>query len=74
VFTAVPRVWEKFYSGVMIAHQGSRRAAAGRLSRWSVGVGSAIAERVLGRQAGAAAGSRSSPAARAVWSLNNVRA
>jgi long-chain acyl-CoA synthetase len=31
LFTAVPRVWEKFYSAVMIARQGVRQAAAGRL-------------------------------------------
>ena len=31
VFTAVPRVWEKFYSGVMIGAEGGQRAAAGRL-------------------------------------------
>lgn len=54
VFTAVPRVWEKFYSGVMIALKeasGLQQAAYG----WSIGVGSAIAERVLaGRPVGAA--------------------
>jgi long-chain acyl-CoA synthetase len=53
VFTAVPRVWEKFYSGVMIALKeasGLQQAAYG----WSIGVGSAIAERVLaGRPVGA---------------------
>ncbi len=31
VFTAVPRVWEKFYSGVMIALKEASRAAAGGL-------------------------------------------
>ena len=49
VFTAVPRVWEKFYSGVMIALKeasGLQQAAYG----WSIGVGSAIAERVLAGQ------------------------
>ena len=46
VFTAVPRVWEKFYSGVMI---GLKEADA--LQRlvygWSIGVGTQIADRVL---------------------------
>lgn len=52
-FTAVPRVWEKFYSSVMIALKeasGLQQAAYA----WSIGVGSAIAERVLaGRPVGA---------------------
>ncbi|RST54241.1 AMP-dependent synthetase/ligase [Variovorax sp. MHTC-1] len=49
VFTAVPRVWEKFYSGVMIAlkEASSLQQAA---YRWSIGVGGAIAERVLAGQ------------------------
>ncbi|MGK6308398.1 AMP-dependent synthetase/ligase [Variovorax sp. DT-64] len=54
VFTAVPRVWEKFYSGVMIAlkEASSLQQAA---YRWSIGVGSAIAQRVLaGQPVGAA--------------------
>ncbi|MEY2954353.1 MAG: hypothetical protein RLZZ401_2440 [Pseudomonadota bacterium] len=46
VFTAVPRVWEKFYSGVMISLKES-----GRLQQiayaWSIGVGQTIADRVL---------------------------
>jgi len=49
VFTAVPRVWEKFYSGVMITLKEAsplQQAAYG----WSIGVGSAIAERVLAGQ------------------------
>jgi long-chain acyl-CoA synthetase len=49
VFTAVPRVWEKFYSAVTIALRES-----GRLQqlayRWGLGVGQAIAERVLAGQ------------------------
>ncbi len=49
VFTAVPRVWEKFYSGVMI---GLKEADA--LQRlvygWSIGVGTQIADRVLAGQ------------------------
>ena len=46
VFTAVPRVWEKFYSGVMIAlkEAGPLQQAA---YAWAIGVGTAIADRVL---------------------------
>jgi long-chain acyl-CoA synthetase len=46
VFTAVPRVWEKFYSGVMISLKEAgfiQQAAYG----WGIGVGTAIADRVL---------------------------
>ena len=46
VFTAVPRVWEKFYSGVMIALKeasGVQQAAYG----WAIGVGRQIADKVL---------------------------
>jgi long-chain acyl-CoA synthetase len=49
VFTAVPRVWEKFYSGVMIALKEAgwvQQAAYG----WSIGVGTTIANRVLAEQ------------------------
>ena len=49
VFTAVPRVWEKFYSGVMIALKEASRAAAGRL-RLGHRRGHAIADRVLAGQ------------------------
>ena len=49
VFTAVPRVWEKFYSGVMIALK-----EAGALQQmayaWGIGVGTRIAEKVLAGQ------------------------
>ena len=46
VFTAVPRVWEKFYSGVMIAlkEAGPLQQAA---YRWSIGVGETIAAKVM---------------------------
>lgn len=46
VFTAVPRVWEKFYSGVMIAlkEAGPVQQAA---YAWGIGVGTQIADRVL---------------------------
>ena len=46
VFTAVPRVWEKFYSGVMISLKESgsiQQAAYG----WGIGVGTDIADKVL---------------------------
>ena len=46
VFTAVPRVWEKFYSGVMISLKDSgsiQQAAYG----WGIGVGTEIADKVL---------------------------
>jgi long-chain acyl-CoA synthetase len=49
VFTAVPRVWEKFYSGVMISLK-----EAGWLQQavygWGIGVGTRIAYRVLAGQ------------------------
>ncbi len=49
VFTGVPRVWEKFYSGVMISlkEAGAVQQAA---YRWAIGVGTAIANRVLDGQ------------------------
>ncbi|VTY36122.1 Long-chain-fatty-acid--CoA ligase FadD15 [Xylophilus ampelinus] len=46
VFTAVPRVWEKFYSGVTIAlneASGVQQAAYA----WAIGVGRQIADKVL---------------------------
>jgi len=49
VFTAVPRVWEKFYSGVMIAlKEGTRLQQA--VYGWGIGVGHRIAELVLAGQ------------------------
>ncbi|SEA72456.1 long-chain fatty acid--CoA ligase [Variovorax sp. YR216] len=50
VFTAVPRVWEKFYSGVMIALK-EASALQQAAYRWSIGVGTTIADRVLAGQA-----------------------
>jgi len=49
VFTAVPRVWEKFYSGVMISlkEAGAVQQAA---YAWGIGVGTEIANRVLDQQ------------------------
>ena len=46
VFTAVPRIWEKFYSGVMIALRESGKAQQLAYA-WSIGVGMRIADRVL---------------------------
>ncbi len=49
VFTAVPRVWEKFYSGVMIALKEAsplQQAAYG----WAIAVGTRIADKVLAGQ------------------------
>lgn len=46
VFTAVPRVWEKLYSGVMIAlKEGTRLQQA--IYGWGIKVGQRIAERVM---------------------------
>jgi long-chain acyl-CoA synthetase len=49
VFTAVPRVWEKFYSGVMLAlkESGPLQQAA---YAWAIGVGQRVADRVLERR------------------------
>ncbi len=49
VFTAVPRVWEKFYSGVMISlkEAGVVQQAA---YAWGIGVGTTICDRVLAGQ------------------------
>ncbi|MDR7096000.1 AMP-dependent synthetase/ligase [Hydrogenophaga laconesensis] len=46
VFTAVPRVWEKFYSGVMIAlkEAGGLQQAA---YAWAIGVGQQVADLVM---------------------------
>jgi len=49
VFTAVPRVWEKFYSGVMIALKESSRLQQMAYA-WGVAVGTAIADRILADQ------------------------
>ena len=71
VFTAVPRVWEKFYSGVMIALK-----EAGALQQasyaWAIGVGQRVAERVLTGQAVPAALKLQFHLAR-LLALNNVR-
>jgi long-chain acyl-CoA synthetase len=46
VFTAVPRVWEKFYSGVMISLKEASPLQQGAYA-WSIGVGTQIADKVL---------------------------
>jgi len=49
VFTAVPRVWEKFYSGVMISLKEASRVQQAAYA-WGIGVGSHIADRVMAGQ------------------------
>jgi long-chain acyl-CoA synthetase len=49
VFTAVPRVWEKFYSGVMIGLKEATRLQQAAYA-WSIGVGAQIADKVLAGQ------------------------
>jgi long-chain acyl-CoA synthetase len=71
VFTAVPRVWEKFYSGVMITLK-----EAGRLQQaayaWAIGVGAKVADKVLAGEAVSAALKAEFTLAR--WLvLNNIR-
>jgi len=46
VFTAVPRVWEKFYSGVMITLKEASRLQQA-VYAWGIGVGTRIADLVL---------------------------
>ncbi|RYX89736.1 MAG: long-chain fatty acid--CoA ligase [Comamonadaceae bacterium] len=46
VFTAVPRVWEKFYSGVMIALKEASPLQQAAYA-WSIGVGTQIANKVM---------------------------
>lgn len=53
VFTAVPRVWEKFYSGVMIALKEASWLQQAAYA-WSIGVGMRITDTVLaGKTVGA---------------------
>ncbi len=49
VFTAVPRVWEKFYSAVAITLRDSGKVQQA-VYAWGLGVGMRIAERVLAGQ------------------------
>jgi long-chain acyl-CoA synthetase len=46
VFTAVPRVWEKFYSGVMIGLKEASPLQQGAYA-WAIGVGQRVADLVL---------------------------
>jgi len=70
-FTAVPRVWEKFYSAVTIAVAEAGRAQQ-LLYRWALGVGQRVADRVLAEQPVPAALKLEFTLAR--WlALNNVR-
>ena len=49
VFLAVPRVWEKFYSGVMIALKEASHLQQA-VYAWAIGVGTQIADRVMAGQ------------------------
>ena len=49
MFTAVPRVWEKFYSAVMIALKEASRLQQAAYA-WAIAVGTQIADRVLAGQ------------------------
>jgi len=49
VFTAVPRVWEKFYSAVTIAVREASPLQQG-VYGWALGVGRQVADRVLAQQ------------------------
>ena len=49
VFTAVPRVWEKFYSGVMIGLKEASKLQQATYA-WAIGVGTQIADKVLAGQ------------------------
>ena len=71
VFTAVPRVWEKFYSGVMITLKEASRLQQA-VYAWAIGVGTRIADRVLAGQP--VSGSLKLQFTLARWlALNNVR-
>ncbi len=71
LFTAVPRVWEKFYSAVMIGlSEASRLQQA--VYRWAIGVGHRIADLVLAGQP--VPGSLKAQFTLARWlALDNVR-
>ncbi|WP_066267123.1 AMP-dependent synthetase/ligase [Hydrogenophaga palleronii] len=49
VFTAVPRVWEKFYSGVMITLKEAGKVQQGAYA-WAIGVGQQVADLVMAGQ------------------------
>jgi len=71
VFTAVPRVWEKFYSGVMISLRESGKLQQAAYA-WSIGVGMRIADKVLAGEPVSAALKLQFHVAR-LLTLNNVR-
>ncbi|MFC5610106.1 AMP-dependent synthetase/ligase [Variovorax soli] len=71
VFTAVPRVWEKFYSGVMIALK-EASAVQQAAYAWSIGVGEQIAAKVMAGEAVGGALRLKFRLARAL-ALDNVR-
>jgi long-chain acyl-CoA synthetase len=71
VFTAVPRVWEKFYSAVLIG-----LSEAGKLQQltyqWAIGVGQRVAEQVMAGKP--VSGALKAQFTLARWlALNNVR-
>jgi long-chain acyl-CoA synthetase len=71
VATAVPRVWEKFYSAVTIALQEASKPQQAAYA-WSIGVGQQIADQVMAKQPVSAALKFKFRIAR--WlALNNVR-
>ena len=71
VATAVPRVWEKFYSAVTIALQEASKPQQVAYA-WSIGVGQQIADKVLAKQPVSAVLKLKFRVAR--WlALNNVR-
>jgi long-chain acyl-CoA synthetase len=49
VFTAVPRVWEKFYSGVMITLKEASKPQQAAYA-WAIGVGQQVADLVMAGQ------------------------
>ncbi|MGO4393640.1 long-chain fatty acid--CoA ligase [Variovorax sp. M-6] len=71
VFAGVPRIWEKFYSGVVIALKEASAVQQGAYA-WSIGVGTRIADKVLAGEPVGAALKLKFTLAR--WlTLNNVR-
>ena len=73
VFTAVPRIWEKFYSSVTIARARIGPACSRRPTRWAIGVGDRVADRVLAGAAGRRRRCGCSSRSRALLALDNVR-
>ncbi len=71
VFTAVPRVWEKFYSAVMISLKEAGRVQQAAYA-WAIGVGYRIVDKVLAKEPVGAALKAQFWLARALV-LNNVR-